>query len=203
MAGSIRNPAENDVYARSGLRVYFKDFQSAEAAWEVIEKFRTDNIDGFTLFGGPGLERGQYLGMRFIFMPEYVHEVADVARMAPGELDALVMRGREEAFRDMATIRDQSKADPRISHALVEHFDVLNGSRETYDQLLEQLQREAGGAGGAEVGVAPDTGGAGPWRRPISRSVAERAERRLGGRAGGDSSGSQLPAAAANDAPSE
>ncbi len=177
VAKTVTENEESAVHVRPGISVYFKGPLDESDAWSVIEKVRTDSIGGFTLFSGPELGPGQYRGMRFIYMPEYVHEPSDVAGMDQPAVDKLVEDGRVKALNDMFDVQQKLESDPRIGHALIEHFDVLNGSKENYGQLIKQLE---GGKPARPKGVGTSVAaGTGPWGRPLGEAVRARAVARV------------------------
>jgi hypothetical protein len=203
VARTIPDSTESTEYARPGLSVYFKKPLGEQEAWAIIDSIRTENIGGFTLFGGPGSAPGEYVGMRFIYMPEYVFDPAKIARMSDAEVEKLVQESKAKARSDMNRIVAQLEQDGKVGHAMVEHYDVLNANKEDYGRLIEQLGQK--NPAGREAGLASPDGGRGLWRRPVSASVKERALARSGGPAvaeeagpgSGDAGPAEAPAAEA------
>jgi hypothetical protein len=162
-------------YARPGLTIYFKTPLSGEEVWPLIEGVRTDAIGGFTLFGGPGVPVGKYVGMRFIYMPEYVHDTAAIVKLDADEVAEMVRAEKVSAFVEMDSILAGLQNDPRVGHSLIEHFDVLTGYKERYGELIDQLESAAGDASGPQAARASGPGSGRPWRQPIGEAVAARA----------------------------
>ena len=182
IARTIPEESTSDVHARPGLSVYFKRPLSDAQAWKVISGIHTENIGGFTLFGGPGVKPGQYVGMRFIYMPEYVFDPVKIAGMSDAEVGRIVEAGKAAARSDMHSMLPKLEKDGLVGHAMVEHYDVLNATKESYGDLIKQL--EGADAAGREAGLAGPDGERGPWGRPLSESVKKRAVARSGGSAG-------------------
>ena len=169
---------DNDAkaaHARPAMTAYFKSPMKFEAVKKLIGKIATDNIGGFTAFTDPQ-SNGDIRGMRFVFMPEYIMEPEAVASMSEEELYSRIDIMRLNALDDMEALRRIFDRDSRIGSAVIEHFDVLNGSKETYDDTIRLLE----GRNTARTETPTDQNADGEvWQQPIHRSVATRSERRL------------------------
>lgn len=177
-AVTISSNDTNADHARPAMTVYFKEPMKFDAVKKFIGKVVTDNIGGFTAFADPQ-SGGDIRGLRFIFMPEYITEPEAVVAMSNEELQSRIDIMRRDALRDMEGLRKKFDRDARVGSAVIEYFDVLNGSKETYNEIIERLEGTQGrNLEGAEAATYQGPEGA-LWQQPISRSVRTRAERRI------------------------
>jgi len=157
-------------YARPGITMYFyprSDGPTARTLDEVKAIINSlpgaDAIGGYTAIaskratnGRQGIEAG-YEAIRFIWVPEYAGVTTD--NMIENYLATV---------KAMNSIAQYAK-DNRIASASIDYYDLSLGSKANYDEKIADHGKLGSGRNAA------GTGKSGPWRRPVSTSLAERA----------------------------